>query len=500
MKKILNGFYLRYYVKVIVLLLPLFGYLSGWSQPGNKTAAYIVSFNKSNCKEISIEATLPLINDTLYMSQAMTEGLENGWAHYFSDLKATSRDGRGLELKSIGKSLWVVGGNNTNNTINLSYKVLINHDKYQWKVSGAFARAYTTDSLVFFAGRVVFIVPKGSSKYQFTVQYILPNEWDISTPYLPINDAQNKFMVTNLSSLWANGNMAGWLEKENIKHNGIEVEFASTKGTREGNKLMSQAISPIVEEYDRLMGGSPKGKFTIFTTVGHDNGGGEAFRNSISLKMGNHPSISNKSEWGYSLSHEIFHLWNGVGTGLFPAINSESEWFVEGFTEYMSLLIGQKKGLITEKEFFENLSIRLAKLKYADTSLSLIDAGKDKGKNYNLIYFGGMYLAMAIDIELINNSQGSLRFSDFLKSMYNHKDKFSNGYTYQDILEIADDFKIANIKSLIERYTSKPGVVPIENYLKVIGLIVVNGNSVPTLMRISGSTDEQSNYLKKFLN
>jgi predicted metalloprotease with PDZ domain len=500
MKKILNSFYLQFSFRFILSILHLFGYLCGISQTGSKTAAYMIKINDSNHKEISIEATLPMKNDTLYMSQAMTEELENGWAHYISDLKATSSDGVNLELRSVGRSLWVVDGTRANNTIKLTYKVQINHDKHQWKVSGAFARAYTTDSLVFFAGRVVFIVPKGSSQYLFTVQYNLPNGWDISTPYLPTTDSPNKFMAPNLSSLWSNGNMAGWLEKENIKHNGIEVEFAATKGASEGIKLMSQAISPIVEEYDRLMGGSPKGKFTIFTTVGHDNGGGEAFRNSISMKMGNLPSISNKSVWAYSLAHEIFHLWNGVGTGLFPAKNNETEWFVEGFTEYISLLTGQKKGLISEKEFLENLSIRLAKLNNADSSISLIDAGKDKGKNYNLIYFGGMYLAMAIDIELIKNSQGSLRFSDFLKAMYSHKDKFINGYTYQDILDIADEFKIETIKSLIETYTSKPGVVPIENYLKVIGMKVENRNSMSTMMRINGLTDEQSKYLEIFLN
>jgi Peptidase M61 N-terminal domain len=245
--------------KFYILIYLLYA-VPAYSQNSKITPEYTITFKKGNFKEAFIDATLPLPADSLYMSVGMVEDLPEGWAHFVKDLKATTLDGSALNIKAIGKSQWSI---ENAKAIKLSYRVELLHDTYQWKTSGSFARGYVQDSLAFFAGRVLLIIPRGVSKETFAVNFNLPQGYSVSTPYTEVGSGTNKFSVYSASNLWANCNMVGYLVKDKITVNELTVEIAVPLKLKGSIKLLSNTFKNLISSYDSLMGGSPKGLIAI---------------------------------------------------------------------------------------------------------------------------------------------------------------------------------------------------------------------------------------------
>ena len=472
---------LHKYVPLKMLIILLLLQSCGRQNKGFATTAsapyYTVTVSEDNIRKVEVEAMLPLLKDTLYMSQSDFLPLANGFATFVDDLKATDNKGNTVNLISVGKGVWKVDAP-VPCTIKLTYKVNIGHDTVQWAVSAAFARAYALNDVLFFSGKTIFIVPKGRDTSKIKVHFNLPKGWDIATPYAVSPDEPDTYQAENLEQLWHNGNFIGRIVKEEINVGDLKVIVAGMPAMQQGVDLIKNSLTKIVNAYKSEMGVAPAGKLVIIGSVSSLTQGGETFKNSISLMFRQAPDRYNKGQWGYLLAHEVFHLWNGGAIG--PADQQKVEWFVEGFTEYMSKLTAYRTGFITETEFLQQLAYCRSDYLSQAGKISLVDAGVEKGVNYGLIYNGGMAAAFTLDIEVRTKTNNKKGLVDIMRRMYSKFGKTNTAYTYQDIIAVSSEAAGADLSGFFSSYVSGLQVMPFDNYLARAGLEVdtLNGETV----------------------
>ena len=98
------------------------------------------------------------------------------------------------------------------------------------------------------------------------------------------------------------------------------------------------------------------------------------------------------------MAHEMFHYWNGanflVGKNL-----EDLYWFSEGFTEYYASRSLVRTGVIDKALYFRKLEHYLSRYfitrkMWPIERTSFVEAGKEKGKNWLLLYGGGATMAL----------------------------------------------------------------------------------------------------------
>lgn len=451
----------RYIITILaacVLVLPSCSSQTKKQLPARSAAPYyLVSVNEDDIRVVNIEAILPLVNDTIYMSQSDFEPLPNGFAEFVNGLTATNSKGKPVKLRSVGKGMWKVDAQMPA-TIRLKYFVNIKHESVRWAVSSAFARAYVVDNTLFFAGRAIFIAALGQEESKITVQYDLPHGWDVATPYDEISGRDGIFQVNELSELWRNGNFIGKFYKEEIGVGKLQIVLVGGSRMKEGLRLFKDALGKIVNTYRSEMGGAPEGKLVIMGSVGPLQQGGEAFNHSISVMFNQQPTMANKSFWGYLLAHEIFHLWNGGA--LYPANQSQVEWFVEGFTEYMSKVAQFRTGFISEDDFLQQANQSIDTYRRNAGRITMTDAGIHKGENYSFIYDGGFSIALALDIQTRRATHDLKGVIDILRAMYDKYGKTHTPYSYQDIRAAASQVSGTDMNPFFSNCVSGTGILP----------------------------------------
>ncbi len=237
------------------------------SLPYNSTIPYYdVTISENNIREVQVEAILPLVKDTIRMSQIGDSPLKDGYAGFVHDLNATDTKGNSVRLALVGNGIWSVKAP-VPSTIVIKYKVNIKHDNVNWTVSSAFARAYSVDGVLFFVGRTVFIAPAGADTSKIKVHYNLPKGWDIATPYAELRNDPNTFQARNLTDLLQNGNLIGKIVQQEINVGELHIIIAGSPSMQQGVEIFQKALTKIINSYQSEMGGAPEGKLVIMGSV-----------------------------------------------------------------------------------------------------------------------------------------------------------------------------------------------------------------------------------------
>jgi predicted metalloprotease with PDZ domain len=419
---------------------------------------YTVAISEENIRHVDIEAILPLETDTILMSQIMDVPLDQGYAQFVEDLNAFDDKGTPVNINAIGRSGWKLELKMPA-VVKLKYQVLIDHDKIDWNVSSAFARGYILDDAVFFVGRILFITP---TRFQepVEIEYSLPNGWDVASCLTALPGKSHMFLADSRGKLLNNGNLLGKLTKAKINVGSLQVEIAGPASMHESIALFHDAMESVVNTYQSQMGGAPSGKLEIIAALSYAHAsGGEAFPNSISMMFNMVPNASNKSYWGYMLAHEIYHLWNGHS--IRPANQSEVEWFVEGFTQYMSRRTAYRTGFMSEGDFNFEMTRAIESYTLLAGSISFKDAGRDKGGNFRLIYDGGMVIAYRLDSEL-KKVTGNKGLEDFMRAMFDKFGKTGKTYEYEDIVKTATEVAGKDMSSFFGDYVAGTKVMDVK--------------------------------------
>jgi predicted metalloprotease with PDZ domain len=197
-----------------------------------------------------------------------------------------------------------------------------------------------------------------------------------------------------------------------------------------------------------------------------DESGGESYRRSFAFTFNAAPTSVNRSAWGKTIAHEIFHYWNGWR--LRGSDYASSQWFQEGFTEYAANLAMAGSGLITPDEFLQQLSTHIRNYQKLTTPLDA--PGSRKGPP---LYSGGALVAFCWDLQIRHASGGKRHLGDFLRALWHQTNSGQRAYEWRDIRGALDNTAQLDWEAFYRDYINGTKPLPLQQILPHAGLRLV---------------------------
>lgn len=192
------------------------------------------------------------------------------------------------------------------------------------------------------------------------------------------------------------------------------------------------------------------------------------------------------------VSHEFFH----IVTPLTVHSNeiqyfdfnkpqmSEHLWMYEGVTEYFANLFQVNQGLISENEFFERMSEKIAQSKQMNDKMSFTKMSKNVfdqpyKDQYVNVYQKGALIAMCVDIiirEKSNGERGILDLMNKLSKEYGTTKAFKDDELFNKITSLT----YPEVGAFLNKYVAGETPIPYEEYFAKMGVteakLEVSGN------------------------
>ncbi|MBI2380772.1 MAG: hypothetical protein HYV16_08460 [Gammaproteobacteria bacterium] len=419
-------------------------------------------------KTAEVEADIWLPTTTLAMfNVSPVEGLPNGFADLVEGLEARDAQGEAMSVHPLGMGDYELG---EAGRIKLRYRLRLEHDRYRWP-AGIEEVAYHTDEGWMTTGYALFFGAAEAMQGEFDVSFQLPKGWKAHTPWQP--DGENRFRLASRRELMNNSLFFGTAHSETVKLGGVDVELVLGKRYAAQKAQFLDLLKPQMDSYLSLFGAKPLApRFLIIVNEGGFADGG-AFSGSFSQIIEGDADDASRVLWGYTLSHELLHFWNGLS--LVPS-DEQEEWFKEGATDYLTILTQARNGLVDEALLFkrlENLPRRYLIARMAQgLSMSVREAGKNKQPNRQLVYGGGSLAALALDVQLRKASGDRLGLPELMRSLYAEFGKPGKTYALSDLERHAKTLTGQDFHAFFAKAVGSGEYFDIKPYLKDLGLRV----------------------------
>ena len=282
-----------------------------------------------------------------------------------------------------------------------------------------------------------------------------------------------------------------------LRHDGTEAEAEHFTG----------GVEKIVREARAVFGELPAfepGHYTFLATYAQGAGGdGMEHRNSTVLTAPAALAQSERPLLG-TVAHEFFHSWyverirpRSLEPFNFDDANVSAElWVGEGFTQYYGLLLMTRAGLSTADDALRSASNLInavnasagRRVRFAPEMSRLapfVDAAcaidpTNWSNTYLSYYTFGAAIALGLDLELRDRTDGKVSLDDYMKALWTKYGKTPSApgvvatpYTPEDLqatlAEVSGSVSFA--REFFERYVDGPELVEYGMLLKRMGLI-----------------------------
>ncbi|HEX7705241.1 MAG TPA: hypothetical protein VF701_02175 [Thermoanaerobaculia bacterium] len=461
------------------------------SQPdvrGEVSASYVVRFDEQDRRLAFVEARIRSRDEFLLMYPEGANHLPAGWATFIRNMSATDGEGREVTLESNGRDLWRnprPGGEE----LTFRYEILIHHDAGRWP-SGWDEAAYVKGESIFLTGKALFITAFDQSDIE--VRFSLPEQWQLVTPWESRGSRQ--FVVAGPVELTESAIMVGRFDERTVKIGSVEVVLAVGHSLPNAAELFEETLRSVLPEAAAVFGGSPEGRYVIAANREEAFTGGGAFPRSLSLLFQDPPTLENRPEWSHIVIHELLHLW--IGVAISPPRDQQEDWFTEGVTDYLTNLIQVGNGLISEQTFWDRVADHDSKYQAAAGDVSLRDAGRDKGRHYDLIYSGGLVTALALDVEMRVKSGGKAGVVDLLREMYRSHGLGGVPFTARDVVDAAVRLVGSDLSLFFESHLYGTTTIKLDRTLQQLGLRFVTSGDQGSAPRITAIEEPSPQQLR----
>jgi predicted metalloprotease with PDZ domain len=277
-----------------------------------------------------------------------------------------------------------------------------------------------------------FMWVKGLEKVPLTLQFRGVNKnWKIATQLKPSSDpytftAPNLQYFMDAPTKLANLHMREWkLVNPDQKQYTIRLAL-DADAPDEAIDTFTHKLQKIVKEAQAVYGELPAFDYGTYTFISSITpyvvGDGMEHRNSTMIT--DRAEFSNDNEFLRTFAHEFFHCWNverirpkSLEPFNFEKSNmSEALWIAEGFTQYYGSLLMKRAGLMSDEEFYSQMSGLINAKEntpggryYTPVENSqravFVDAGVSVDETnypnmFTTYYYYGGALALALDLQL----------------------------------------------------------------------------------------------------
>ncbi|UYW01588.1 peptidase M61 [Flavobacterium agricola] len=182
------------------------------------------------------------------------------------------------------------------------------------------------------------------------------------------------------------------------------------------------------------------------------------------------------------VSHEFFHIVTPLSIHSEEIHNfdynnpkmSQHLWLYEGVTEYFANLFQVNQGLIDEAEFFNRMNRKIYESQSYDDTMPFTKLSKNvlEGEykdNYINVYQKGALIAMCLDIELREASNGKQGILDLMKQLskeYGSNKPFKDDELFAKISSLTGP----NVKAFIDNHIQGTEPIDYEKYFNKMGV------------------------------
>jgi hypothetical protein len=197
---------------------------------------------------------------------------------------------------------------------------------------------------------------------------------------------------------------------------------------------------------------------------------------TVVLLSGRLPSkLAARAQLDGSLTHELFHLW--VPNGL--ALGGEYGWFYEGFTNYVALRAGMRRGQLTFNDYLNALGRAYDSYRSArgTKEVSLLEASQRRWTGSGaLVYHKGMLVAFLYDLTLMRQTGGKSSLDAVYREL---RRRYGRGERREDgdraVTEILGG--MSGMRGFVERYVEGAAEITLPPLLGPFGLELKPGGA-----------------------
>jgi predicted metalloprotease with PDZ domain len=268
-------------------------------------------------------------------------------------------------------------------------------------------------------------------------------------------------------------------------------------------EALKKDMKNVVEKTTAIFGENPCKEYTFIIHNTPSGGGGLEHLNSTTLQTGRY---SYGTESGYAgfmslVAHEYFHLWNVKRlrpTPLGP-FNYDAEnyttllWFSEGFTSYYDDYIAYLAGFYSKDKYLEVAStsagvhvntpgntIQPVAESSWDAWIKFYRPNENSNNSTTSYYSKGGFLALIINFEIINASNGQKSLDDVMKTMYEiYYKKLDRGFTEKELKQVMEQVSGKNMDEFFEMVNTTKAI-DANKYFEYAGLKLVDRNATKT--------------------
>ncbi|MCW5518535.1 hypothetical protein J1N09_01700 [Aureitalea sp. L0-47] len=466
--------------------------------------SYSVSFKPDEPELVEVVATIRLQDSLLRMSNFGP--IPENWPKYVSNLKVTTPEGKSVKVEMQDSARWKLPAFLVNTEVLLSYTLNVDHEKEKWP-GGIDGVAFVRPWGVMLSGRSLFVM-NGSNKENISVQFKVPNEWKLSIPWKKTNASDDSYEVPNLIELQETLLFAGTHKEVNIPSGDFSLKFIlGGEGILEQEELYVERAEKVLKYYIELMGGNPVPRpgselSTAMVLINQsEQVDGEVIGNHLSMFLNPEADMQNQLIGWFMFAHEFFHLWNGK---TLRYNDTTTDWFKEGISNYYTLKALNQTGIVNEeitKMVLNNLFYQRYRndAGYGTMAPANAASGFDKDNHWGLIYGGGLFAGIGMDLEIRHNTNNLKSMDDVMRQLYNEYGGSEKTIDQQRLIDIISEFSKTDFEPFFQKHILGSELVPLERYMPYAGKEVSFDNDQLTIRASEENSEKEKEIWQGFL-
>lgn len=395
------------------------------------------------------------------------------------DFTAVNATGKSLDWQHIDKATWTID-NPTQSAITVSYSVYANQLGLRTR--------HIDDSHAFLDATGIFMYDPAYRADDISVKLSVPSSWKTYAGMKRLGEHQ--FVADNYDILVDSPIETGISEVFDFSEDGKDYQLVIWGEGNYDAVQMAKDLQQLVAASQNIWTGYPFEKYVFMVHATTNTRGATEHLNSTIIQRKRF-TFAPRSEYLSFLktaAHEFVHTWNvkayrpkGVAHYDYQKENyTDLLWISEGSTSYFQSQLLLQAGLMTQKEFFEDLAKRIdGHLKKPGRKVQSVAQssheswiampGDFAANNSVNIYSEGFMASLALDFQLLSDSKLKAGYSELHNELFKQH-RLPLDFDAQDVKNIAQQLTKKNYNQWWAQNVDTPLAIDFNVLLNKAGL------------------------------
>jgi predicted metalloprotease with PDZ domain len=280
-------------------------------------------------------------------------------------------------------------------------------------------------------------------------------------PWNPRSSAAHRYVVRSAEDLTDNMLVFSTAAPDVVRAAGFTMQITAMGHWEPLRPSIRRILGTVIAHEVKLMQYKERETYNVVLVPIVDQGG-EGYRQSFAYCFED-PSEDNRAKWANTLAHELFHYWNYAR--LRGADYASTQWFQEGFTEYVANLTLVSGKIVDPDAFAAKLGEHVNNYRRLTTTMEAI--GTRKGPP---LYSAGALVAFSWDVTIREASGGRRNIGDMFRNLWRQTNGGARAYAWPDIKAALQATADADWEGFYQAHIRGHDALPLDRMMTRAGL------------------------------